>query len=462
MRGFVLPAFVVAALLGSGCSKDAGFEAAFDHLVLVTIDTLRADHLGSYGYPREISPFLDSVAERGVKFDRAISSSSHTGPSHASIFTSQYPARHRVLRNGVKLRPVVPTLAGMLTDQGFDTAAFVSIGFLATVTNGFEIAPSRRRQGYKRASVMVDNALEWFRSRTAEKERFFLWVHFFDVHNTRPEATMPEPHFSRMRADSAARGQGFGEMLEAQYGIPAAAVDEFGDRHDRYDSQIAYVDEQLGRLFEDLEAEVGDERILWVFTADHGEGLGNHDYWGHSKHLYREQIRVPLIFHGREDWQAGRVVEQMVRHVDLLPTVTELLGLPVDGSELELEGTSLAPLLSGSKANPGIDFAVAQRRPTDKARWKQGWESGLILAAESDRYKYILHSHGEDELYDLRADPLETTNLVGSGLEVEKQLAGWLTKKYEWMRTHPLVGTPVDPQIDEEFIEELKALGYLN
>lgn len=445
----------------AGCSKDEGESEPFDHLVLVTIDTLRADHLGSYGYPRPVSPFLDSVAARGVRFDRAISSSSHTGPSHASMLTSQYPARHRVLRNGVKLRPAVPTLAGMLGDAGFDTAAFVSIGFLATVTHGFDTAPKRRREGAKPANVMVDTALEWFGARP-EGQRRFLWVHFFDVHNTRLEAKMPEPHFSRMQADSQDRGEGFSEMLQSRYAIPAAALEKYGDRFNRYDSQLSFVDEQLRRLFETLEADTPGERILWVFTADHGEGLGNHGYWGHSMHLYKEQTRVPLILYGDEDWQEGRVVDQMVRHVDLLPTVTELLGVPVDSQALELEGTSLTSLLAGSRANPGIDFAMAQRRPTDKGRWAEGWESGLVLAAENDRYKYILKTHGDDELYDLDADPFETTNLVGTGLEVEKKLAGWLTQKYEWMRSNPLYGTPTDPQIDEQFIEELKALGYLN
>ena len=99
----------------------------FDNVVLVTIDTLRADHLGSYGYPRSISPFMDSLAEQGVRFDRAISSSSHTGPAHASLFTAQYPARHRVLVNGVQLAEGIPTMAGWLCQAGFETAAFLSV-----------------------------------------------------------------------------------------------------------------------------------------------------------------------------------------------------------------------------------------------------------------------------------------------------------------------------------------------
>lgn len=461
LRSYLPPILLGVAVLSVACSNDGAPAEPFDNLVLVTIDTLRADHLGSYGYPRQVSPFLDSIAARGVRFERAISSSSHTGPSHASMFTSQYPARHRVIRNGIKLRSAVPTLAGMLSDTGFDTAAFVSIGFLSTVTHGFERVPARRRERYKPADVMVDSALEWLDKRPRDR-RFFLWVHFFDVHNSRVDSKMPEPHFGRMVADSEERGGAFAEMMQAQYAIPKAEIARNGDRIDRYDSQIAFVDEQLSRLVEGLESGYEQDRTLWVFTSDHGEGLGNHGYYGHSKYLYGEQIRVPLIFFGGENWNSGRVVDRMVRHVDLLPTVAELLQFPLDAEALELEGTSLSPLLEGSRANPGIDFAVAQRRPTDKDRWEDGWESGLVLAARNEQYKYILHSHGDDELYDLDADPFETTNLVGTGLEVEKKLAGWLTQKYEWMRANPLVGAPADPQIDKEFIEELKALGYLN
>ena len=450
-----------AALLAAACSRSPEPADSFDNLVLVTIDTLRADHLGSYGYPRPTTPFLDSMAARGVRFDRVISSSSHTGPSHASMFTAQYPARHRVIRNGIKLRPAVPTLAGMLGDEGFDTAAFVSIGFLATVTHGFATAPSRQRQSYKPAVVMVDEALEWFRDSRRDG-RFFLWVHFFDVHSNRSDSVIPEPHFERMKADSNERGDRFQEMQVSQYGIPSEAFAEYGDRYDRYDAQIAFVDEQLKTLVETIESKTTDSRTLWVFTADHGEGLGNHGYFGHSMHLYEEQIGVPLIFYGGEDWHQGRVVDQMVRHVDLLPTLTELLDVPIDSEALELEGVSLTTLLEGSQANPGINFAVAQRRPTDAQRWEEGWEPGLVVSAQNDRYKYILHSHGPDELYDLDLDPLETTNLVGTGLDIEKNLAGWLTQKYEWMRANPLVGTPADPKIDAQFIEELKALGYLN
>lgn len=451
--------FLLLPVTWAGCDRSA--EPTFDNLVLVTIDTLRADHLGSYGYPRSVSPFLDSVAAKGVRFDRAISSSSHTGPSHASMFTSQYPARHRVNRNGVRLRPAVPTLAGMLRESGFDTAGFVSIGFLATVAQGFETAPKRRRQGYKPANVMVDTALEWLAARS-EKRRFFLWVHFFDVHNSRRDAAMPEPHFARMKADSSARGGGLGDMLLAHSGTPASAIEEHGDQFDRYDSQIAFVDSQLERLFESIETQTSAERTLWIITADHGEGLGNHDYWGHSKFLYREQIRVPLIFYGGQDWHSGRVVDSLVRHVDLLPTAAELLQIPLDREALQLEGVSLKGFLEGSGARSPIDLAVAQRRPTDKSPLRAGWEPGLVLAAQNERFKYILHSDGEDELYDLEADPFETTNLIGRGLETEKKLAGWLTQKYEWMRAHPLVGTPAEPSIDAEFIEELKSLGYLN
>ena len=449
-------------VLGSsaGCRQPEA-EPRFENLVLVTIDTLRADHLGSYGYPRPVSPFLDSLAANGVRFERTIASSSHTAPSHASIFTSQYPARHRVVRNGVRLEPTVPNMAGLLGTAGFDTAAFVAMGFLEGVTAGFDTVEARRGLPYKPAEVVVDTALGWISVRPVDG-RFFLWVHLYDVHNSDGDPAVPEKELQSMQADAAERGDELIELLTEGHGIPATTLAADPDRHNRYDAQIAFVDENVQRLFEGVESQTAEERTLWVITSDHGEGLGNHDYPGHSQYIYEEQLRVPLIVYGGQDWISGRVVDPMVRHVDLLPTVAELLAVPLDSAAMSLEGRSLVRLMESPQAEAGIDFALSQRRPIDRRRRREGWEEGKVMSVQHRNYKYIFHSAGQDELYDLESDPLETTNLVGQGLQVEKQLAAWLIRKHESMRATPLVGTPEEPRIGPEFIEELKALGYLN
>lgn len=467
----VLGAAFLAAIvgIGAGCGPTGDTQNAFDNVVLITIDTLRADHLGAYGYPRPVSPFIDSLAASGVRFERAIASSSHTAPSHTSIFTGQHPARHGVLYNGVKLQPGIPTLATTFEDAGFETAAFSGVRFLRGSAKGFETRDFRARAGYRRADRTVDRVLQWLEDRDRDTQ-FLLWVHFFDVHSSGEKARPPADLLEVMRQDSRQRRGALETLLIEEHGIPtdfiAQEEDRFGgfgrlERFDRYDAQIAFVDRELQRLFQGLESSTRGARTLWVVTADHGEGLGSHRYIGHGKHLYSEQIRVPLILHGGAAGFGPRVITQLVRHVDLFPTITELVGVSLDARAMELEGRSLVPLLEGAEPDP-TEPAFAQRRPADKVRIRGGWPDELVLVAEGDRYKYILHSEGEDELYDLQADPLELENLVGEGLPEERELSSWLARKYQWMVENPLFGAPEGVQIESEYVKELEALGYLN
>ena len=462
--------FVLALLvaLAMGCGRAPESSARFDNVVLVTIDTLRADHLGTYGYPRPVSPFLDSLAAEGVRFDRAVAASSHTAPSHTSIFTSQFPARHGVLFNGVNLQPGIPTLASTFRDAGFDTAAFVSVRFLRGSARGFETRNFHSKAGHRSAERTVDRALEWLESREGDA-RFLLWVHLFDVHSSQKEGRPPADLLEEMRQDARARDGELKRFLVQEHGIPpsflALEARRFEGREleriHRYDALIASVDRELRRLFEGLDGMPSGSRTLWVVTADHGEGLGNHHYGGHGKHLYSEQIRVPLIFHGGANGFTPKTIDQQVRHVDLFPTIAELAGLDLQSADLELEGRSLVPLLDGLGLD-GTEPAFAQRRPADSLRIKGGWPDELVLVAESDRFKYILHSEADDELYDLEADPLELENLIGTGLPEERELSSWLARKYQFMVEHPLTTDPEGVQIESEYVEELKALGYLN
>ncbi len=463
-------AAILALIVGSmmGCTRAPEPSRSFDNVVLVTIDTLRADHLGAYGYPRPVSPFIDSLAAAGVRFDRAIASSSHTAPSHTSIFTAQHPARHGVLFNGVKLRPGIPTLATTFHDAGFETAAFASVRFLRGSAKGFSTRNFHSKAGYRRAERTVDRALQWLEDRDGESG-FLLWVHFFDVHSSNLKARPPADLLEEMRQDSSQRGEELQSLLIEVHGIPpeflAKEQERFEgmgpmERFDRYDAQIAFVDRELHRLFEGLESSTRGSRTLWVVTADHGEGLGSHQYIGHGKHLYREQIRVPLIFFGSGGGFTPRAIEQQVRHVDLFPTIAELAGVDLDADALELEGRSLVPLLEGAQLGT-TGPAFAQRRPADNLRIRGGWPDELVLVAAAERFKYILHSVGEDELYDLEIDPLEQENLIGTGLPQEQELSSWLARKYQWMVEHPLTGSLEDVQIEPEYVEELKALGYL-
>jgi choline-sulfatase len=454
-RGTLAAAALVATwILVVGCG---GRGRPFDTIVLVTIDTLRADHLGCYGYPRPVSPFIDSLAAGGVRFERVVSSSSHTGPAHASLFTSQYPARHGVLVNGATLQAGIPSLASVLSEGGFETAAFVSVGFLRSVTHGFDFVDSSTpgHKRYRRAALTVDAALRWL-SRRETTRRQFVWIHLYDVHQTQRDHRVPQPGLeARMQEAGHRRAEILRPLWMEQLGVKAPELARLLWRIDRYDAQLAYVDAELQRLVETASA--GGRRTLWIVAADHGEGLGDHHYTGHGRYLYQAQLRVPLIFFGGDRWHAGAVVQGMVRHVDVLPTVLELAGVePPPGAGFE--GRSLVGRLARPSAAADAAYAFSQRRPPDQMRLDNGWQPGLLLAAQGERYKYILSSDGQDEFYDLRADPRELNNLVGEDLEAKDELRRWLARKYQG-----LLGDPLAPagQIEGEYVEELKALGYL-
>ncbi|MCG6927383.1 MAG: sulfatase [Acidobacteria bacterium] len=446
---------VAAAALLVGCR---GEGPPYDNLVFVTVDTLRADHLGLYGYPRPTSPYLDELGREGVVFWHAVAASSHTAPSHATMLTSLYPEQHRVLENGHALDPGIPSLAGLLQAQGIETVGFVSVRFLAGLSPGFDILDAQVADGevFRTANLTVDRAIEWLRTRDRTR-RFALWVHVYDPHQHVVTTRMPEPWYRLMREDSARRGGELLYFVRQEQGYPR---DGLSGSFNRYDAQIAFVDDQIRRLFE-AAAEVSPaSRTLRVVTADHGEGLGNHNFEGHGRNLYQEQVRVPLILHGDTERLRHGVITSLVRHVDLLPTFGELLGVTASPSELGLEGVSLVPLLRDPSADLGIEPAFSQRRPPDERRVSIGWEPGIKLAVQDGRFKYIRNPEPPHELYDLQSDPYELRNLIRRHHPEKERLERWLLDKYEKLSGDHRAESPTD-EIDPEILEDLKALGYI-
>ncbi len=445
---------VATAALG-GCRAE---RPAYDNLVFVTIDTLRADHLGVYGYPRPTSPYLDALGGEGVVFWHAVAASSHTAPSHATMLTSLYPEQHQVLENGHDLDPAIPSLAGLLGEAQIETAAFVSVRFLAGLKPGFDALDARVADGdvFRTANLTVDRAVEWLRTRDRSR-RFALWVHVYDPHQHVVTTRMPEPWYRLMREDSARRGKELLYFVKQEQGYPH---DELSGSFDRYDAQIAFVDDQIRRLFAVVDEVAPASRTLRVVTADHGEGLGNHGFEGHGKNLYQEQVRVPLILHGDPERLRHAVITGLVRHVDLLPTLAELLGVSVSPARLRLEGVSLVPLLQDPSADLGIEPAFSQRRPPDERRLGIGWEPGIKLAAQDGTFKYIRNPEPPHELYDLRSDPYELRNLIRQPLPEKERLERWLLDKHESLTGDHRTKSLSD-EIDPELLEDLKALGYI-
>ncbi len=441
--------------LVAGCGDEAPPEPAGEpdprwNLLLITLDTVRADRLGLYGYARNTTPVLDGLAEVSVVFQNAVSASAVTPVSHASILTGLDPPHHglRSLHGGLETRLHADrlTLAEILAANGYTTAGFVS-AFPASrhygLDQGFETwdesfdsgdGPEWAAAGFpgrvqRRADETTERAIEWLALRP--RAPFFLWVHYFDVHDTRV----------RPPAD----------YLNA---FPPSSSDEFDVRRAVYDGELRYVDHQIGRLFGALHrVSAGSDRTLVVVTGDHGQGLGDHDWWGHVI-LYQEQVRVPLILKvpGRT---AGRRVSSNVRTIDLVPTLVELLDVEVPPSH-RFDGTSLVGLVRGRDHEARIAYSESIN---DLTQYRGSERAGESLYAVNDgRWKLIAHREGgaysRFELYDLRRDPGETM-----------ELSAWHPDELDRLRRDleerdVFVDDPPRPDIDPDLELRLKALGY--
>lgn len=407
------PGWALALAVAGGCvARGPAVEPRVD-VLLITLDTTRADRLGVYGYERGTSPNLDRLASEGVVFDRAIAQAAVTPVSHASIFTGLNPYRHglRTLHGltASRISDRVDTLAELWRRQGGRAAAFVSAypaGSAFGLDRGF--APFDESFGHgeaeprdengivntglaqRRADATTDAAISWLRSGADPDRPLLLWVHFFDPHDPYvlppPELSASFPAFSPAPAD----------VLRAVY-----------------DAEIAFVDSQIGRLLTAWRELRRWDGTVAVVVADHGQGLGDHDWWSHGI-LYQEEIRVPLIVRWPEG-PAGRRVAATARSIDILPTLLEAAGLPVPPG---LDGRSLRPLVSAREAGAArpayadalgiLTYARPDRRAAPDRK-----EDRLYSLFDGD-LKLIYHQldPAASELYDLASDPGEERNLA--------------------------------------------------
>jgi arylsulfatase A-like enzyme/Tfp pilus assembly protein PilF len=396
------------------------------NVVVVTIDTLRPDRLGCYGYSEIETPVLDGIAQRGVLFENAVAQSPLTPPSHASIFTGQNPNVHKVRNTGgFVLQSSSRPLARILQEQGWDTAAFVGSAVLKKLfgfNNGFAVYDDEmprpgnrtefREDPERRASVVVDRAVEWLNRRSPEKP-FLLWVHIYDPHI--PYA--PPPEYARKY-----RGR-------------------------PYDGEVAYSDAQLGRLFAAVGAKSPADKTIVAVLSDHGESLGEHGERTHGVFIYDSTMRIAFLMSG-PGIPAGVRVKQQARSIDFLPTVLEVMGGRAASS---VEGLSLVPAFSGKSVATDISYAETLY-PKMNMNWSE------LRSIRTNRWKYIRAPR--PELYDLAADPHETNNIIQQhGPEVQKfeaQLTAIIS---------PSGGGPekVDTaMVDERVMDQLKSLGYLS
>jgi arylsulfatase A-like enzyme len=419
-------------------------------ILLVTIDTLRADHLGCYGYFRDTSPNIDALAAESLVFERAYAPLATTLPSHTSLFTGVYPLEHGVLANikhgGMLFVPApgLRTLAQGLGELGYRSAGIVSaasVGRATGIDSGFE--HYSEPEGHSRiAGETVAEVRDWLKT-LREGESFFLWVHFWDPHLP---YRAPEEFRDRFTSDDALR-----EML-VERGVEER-LPMFLERANRYDEEILYVDDQLGRLLELLRSRGRYQDTLIVLAGDHGESLGEHGEAGHGC-VHEGQLRVPLLM--RLPGVPPARLDTPVSLVDLLPT---LLGrVP----ELELAG--LAEQASGTDrlSAPEEDPLIfAQRTQRDR----KGIHSFRYVLIQRD-WKLEHVPEGEDLLYDLRNDPQESRNLAADRPEKVREMREELSARLhrQLARGQELRGgAPEEERIaDPEHLERLRALGYVD
>ncbi len=422
-----LGAFLLLALVASlACRRRAAPAvppAERPNVLLVTIDTLRADRVGCYGHASASTPVLDALAARGVRFETAIAHVPLTGPSHASILTGLGPLGHGFRENaGFVLPAQAKTGAEDFRQAGYRTAAFVSafpldrrFGF----DRGFETYDDHlpkgndpRRTPYveRFADATTEAALRWLAPTAGPTAAapFFLWVHYYDPH--------------------------------APYEPPGDFAARF--RAAPYDGEVAFADQQLGRLLRALEERGVLARTLVVAMSDHGEGLGEHGEGTHGLFIYDSTLKVPFIVAG-PGIGGGRVARTVARGIDVLPSLLDYAGLP---PRPEIEGRSLRPAIEGREMSDAPAYAE-----TLYPQREFGWAP--LFAWRTARHKMI--EAPRPELYDLETDPGETANRAGSEnarlVEMRQKLEVVLA------RTAPSAAVEVDP----EAAERLRALGYV-
>lgn len=419
MRVRAAAAVVAAALLWPGCRSRPGDAWPEASVVLVSIDTLRADHLPLYGYAQGATPTMDALGREGVVFESVFSHCPLTLPAHASMLTGLIPPHHGVHDNsGFTLKPGARTLAARFHDAGRVTGAAVSAFVLRSATGiaqGFdryddEIVqdPSQEDMGLQQrdGARSVESLLGWIEAQG--DRRFFAFLHLYEPHTP---YTPPSPYKER-----------------------------FADRP--YDGEIAYADELIGRLLAPLRAKGALDHTVVAVTADHGEGLGEHGEQEHGLFLYRETVRVPLILRLPGRAHAGLRVSATAAQVDLPATLLDLVGLPAAG----MDGVSLRPAIAGGR---GPDRPVYSE--TFFPRYHFGWSQ--LLSTTESRFRYIRAPR--PELFDDATDPGETRDLSAEHPAAAQAMNAWLD-------TQVRVGEVAGPEkVDPETMQRLQALGYV-
>lgn len=483
-RRLLLFVLFPCALLLVACGETAPVPAGRS-VVLVTIDTLRADHLASYGHPIDTMPLVESWARKGVLFEQAWAPMSQTLPSHASLLTGLEPRNHAALENYYKLPADVTTLAEWLGEQGWETCGVVGALVLADesgIAQGFdtwdqpegEWSADAVHPPERSAAAVVDAALSWAVQRDDAQRPYLLWVHVYD-----PHGPYEPPEGFRATRDRGALVQHVATQLDEFRGLnrereytssawwsrhpDAPSLDSaeryVADTRWNYVKELEYTDRELARLFEGLERRGMLDDTVVVLASDHGEGLFEHGEKGHGVHVWEELTRVPLIVAAPDGALAGTRVEAPVSLLDVMPTLLSCAGVeaPPDLDGRDLWSGLVAGAPTGSPQHP-----VFLERPhfsEERMLKRMGpySEWGVLSAVMSDGFKLVRSAKGAEQLFDLSADPSESADLAAARADKRAALAALLDT---WLAEHPTEPPGARVDVSAEQLKRLEDLGY--
>jgi arylsulfatase A-like enzyme len=453
-----------AALWAAGCSRPPARAADQRNALLISIDSLRDDHVGCYGYDKPTTPTLDAFARQNVRFAHAYAAAPWTLPSHASMFTGLYPTTHGVERSSRRLNEGAPTLARMLQAAGWQTGAIVCAPLLRAVyglNQGFGtydeslVGDSHKKaRTAKVGPAVTDKALDWL--DRADGRPFLLFLHYWDVHYD----YTPPRRYEKM-FDPDYRGKLDGADIRHRTDIaPGMNPRDLQHLLALYDAEIRYTDDAIADLLAGLTARGLDRNTMVWITADHGEEFLDHGGTMHGFTVYEDQLRVPLL--ARIPWLAAtaKEIQEHVSLVDLLPTFLDLLNVPA--GDRTLHGLSLRPLLTGGEWER--DHILAETAigrfggSPAKARW-----SAMIDQAGGKLHRVRLNpKESRLMLFDLPTDPGEQRDQAETEVErrdaLRRRLAHAQTAQRQLRAT---LDASAAAKIDPQMAETLKGLGYI-
>jgi arylsulfatase A-like enzyme len=459
-------ALVLASCEGRSPDSDEAPRNAGINVLLITVDTLRPDHLSAYGYPRKTSPAIDELASKGVTFDLAFTYWPKTRGSFAAMFTGLYASQHGLTVRDRDLPEFNETLAEVFQKAGYRTAAAIDNGNLDSklgYAQGFDVY---EQTWLVAESTEVDRTEaitrfgEGVLAATDDPRPFFLWLHYVNPHTP---YSPPEEVLKRFEGDGVVpRGDVLSKVVGFHGGVnrnlETAGARTWGDFIDRYDAEILFADEHIGRVLKSLWASPHAGRTIVALTSDHGESLGEHDYYfDHGDDLFNPSLRIPLVISFPGFLPSGERVSAAVSSLDFYPTLLDLAQVPFPTGPPSLQGSSALPLIRGTKSRLKDYFFFENDRH--------------LTAISNGRLKLVHRPVAEGagclELYDIYRDPGESEDRYqGSESYVaplEAELRSFQTRAVAWQQETTARRSPAmaDGTLSDATRKSLEALGYV-